>query len=109
MLQPDAQCMHTESTDFRSNGRATKRYGIAVRAPTGQIWMVLPENGERKSSPGAIDTRSAAPRSNSSMNRSPEIWSQNRVHRAHSTQRSRSRATSGERAMGFSYTRLAST
>jgi hypothetical protein len=64
--------------------------------------MVLPENGERKSSPGAIDTCSAAPRSNSSMNRSPEIWSQKRVHRAQSTHRSRSSATSGERLSGFS-------
>ena len=97
MLQPDAQCMHTVSTVFRSNGRATNRYGTAVNAPTGQIWIVLPENGDRKSSPGAMDTRSAAPRSNSSMNRSPEIWSQNRVHRAHSTHRSRSSATSGDR------------
>ena len=61
------------STDERSNGRATKRYGVAVSAPTGQIWTVFPLNGERKSSPGAIDTCSPAPRSNSSMKRSPEI------------------------------------
>ncbi len=33
------------STDERSNGRATKRYGVAVSAPTGQIWTVFPLNG----------------------------------------------------------------
>ena len=29
--------------DTRSNGRARNRYEVLVRAPTGQIWMVLPE------------------------------------------------------------------
>ena len=102
MLHPAEQWLHTLSAERRSNGRATNRYGTLVRAPTGQIWMVFPEKGDRKSSPGAIATCSAAPRSNSSMNRSPLIWSQNRVHRAHSTQRSRSSATSGDRYNGFS-------
>ncbi len=73
MLQPALQCGQTVSTDERSNGRATNRYGVAVSAPTGQIWIVFPLNGDRKSSPGAIPTCSAAPRSNSSMKRSPEI------------------------------------
>ena len=81
---------------------------MAVSAPTGQIWTVFPLNGERKSSPGAIPTCSAAPRSNSSMNRSPEIWSQNRVQRAHRTHRSRSNPTSGDSASGFGYVRFAS-
>jgi len=108
-LQPAEQCPHTVSALDRSNGRATNRYGVAVSAPTGQIWTVFPENGERKSSPAAMATCSPAPRANSSMNRSPEIWSQNRVHRAHSTHRSRSRPTSGESGMGFSKTRFGST
>ncbi len=107
-LQPALQWGHTVSTVERSNGRATNRYGVEVRAPTGQICTVLPLNGDRKSSPAAIETCSAAPRANSSMNRSPEIWSQKRVQRAHSTQRSRSRFTSGESGSGFGNTRLAS-
>ena len=101
-LHPALQCWHTESAVVRSNGRATKRYGSAVSAPTGQICTVLPENGDRKSSPAAIETRSPAPRANSSMNRSPLISSQNRVQRAHNTQRSRSSLTSGDSAIGFS-------
>ncbi len=80
-----------------------------MSAPTGQIWIVLPLNGERKSSPAAIETRSAALRWNSSMNRSPLIWSQKRVHRAQSTQRSRSRFTSGDSGIGLGKTRFAST
>ena len=108
MLQPALQWGHTVSTVVRSNGRAANRYGVDVSAPTGQICTVLPLNGEPKSSPGAIDTCSAAPRANSSMNRSPEIWSQKRVHRAHSTHRSRSRFTSGDSGRGFGKTRLAS-
>ena len=79
-----------------------------MSAPTGQICTVLPENGDRKSSPAAIETRSPAPRANSSMNRSPLISSQKRVQRAHRTQRSRSSLTSGESAIGFSYVRLGS-
>ena len=42
------------------------------------------------------------------MNRSPLISSQNRVHRAQSTHRSRSRFTSGERGIGFSKMRFGS-
>ena len=108
MLQPALQCGHTVSTLERSNGRATNRYGDAVSAPTGQICTVLPLNGDRKSSPAEIATRSPGPRSNSSMNRSPEISSQNRVHRAHNTQRSRSRFTRGDSGIGFGKVRLAS-
>ena len=68
-----------------------------------------PLNGGEKSSPAEIETCSPGPRSNSSMNRSPEISSQNRVHRAHNTHRSRSRLTNGESGMGLTKTRLAST
>jgi hypothetical protein len=109
MLQPHAQCGQMVSSNARSKGRAANRYGVEVSAPTGQICTVLPENGDAKSSPGAIETCSAAPRENSSMNRSPEISSQNRVHRVHSTHRSRSRLTSGERGIGFLNVRLGST
>ncbi len=93
---------------MRSNGRAAKRYGVDVSAPTGQIWTVFPLNGERKSSPAAIDTRSPAPRANSSRNRSPEISSQNLVQRAQRMQRSRSSPTSGDIGMGLGNTRFAS-
>src|SRR5215216_2703612 len=107
-LQPLEQCGQTVSTLRRSNGRATNRYGVDVSAPTGQICTVLPENGERKSSPAAIETRSPAPLAYSSMNRSPEISSQKRVHRVQSTQRSLSRFTSDESVIGFSYVRFGS-
>ena len=33
---------YVESTSTRSHGRALKRYGFAVSAPTGQIWTTLP-------------------------------------------------------------------
>ena len=108
-MQPALQWGHTLSAELRSNGRATNRYGVEVSAPTGQICTVLPLNGDRKSSPAAIATCSAAPRAYSSMKRSPLIWSQKRVHRAHRTHRSRSRFTSGDSGIGFAYTRLAST
>ncbi len=41
--QPDEQCSHTLGEDTRSNGRERNRYCALVSAPTGQIWMVLPE------------------------------------------------------------------
>ncbi|GAB3624622.1 hypothetical protein GCM10027418_27070 [Mariniluteicoccus endophyticus] len=41
--QPDAQPSHTDGVETRSNGRERKRYAADVSAPTGQIWMVLPE------------------------------------------------------------------
>src|SRR5688572_30069286 len=40
--QPTEHVVHVLSTWSRSHGRALKRYGVAVRAPTGQIWTVLP-------------------------------------------------------------------
>jgi hypothetical protein len=107
-LHPAEQCGQTESPWLRSNGRATNRYGVDVNAPTGQICTVFPLNGDRKSSPAAIETRSPAPRAYSSRNRSPEISSQNRVHRAQSTHRSRSKPTNGDSGIGFLNTRFAS-
>ena len=41
--QPEAQCSQTLGVDSRSNGRARNRYAALVSAPTGQIWIVLPE------------------------------------------------------------------
>ena len=41
--QPEAQCSQTDGVDTRSNGRLRKRYDAEVSAPTGQIWIVLPE------------------------------------------------------------------
>ena len=43
MAEPEASCSVTESVETRSMGRARKRYLALVRAPTGQIWMMLPE------------------------------------------------------------------
>src|ERR671917_1833120 len=54
-------------------------------------------------------TCSRAPRSNSSMNGSPATCWENRVHRAHSTQRSRSRSTSLLIGSGLGKVRLTST
>ena len=42
------------------------------------------------------------------MNGSPAIWLENRVQRAHSTQRSRSSSTSEDRLIGFGKVRLTS-
>src|SRR4051812_4874430 len=47
-----------------------------------------------------------APRSTSSMNGSPAIWAEKRVHLAHSTQRSRSRRTCAEMLIGLGKVRL---
>ena len=43
MSQPAAQCSHALGVDTRSNGRERNRYCAPVSAPTGQIWIVLPE------------------------------------------------------------------
>ena len=43
----------------------------------------------------------SAPRSTSAMNGSPAICSEKRVHRAHSTQRSRSSSTCEEMLIGL--------
>ena len=43
MRQPTEHVVQVLSTCSRSHGRALKRYGVAVSAPTGQICTVLPE------------------------------------------------------------------
>ena len=55
--------------------------------------MVFPEKYDSKSSPSPVPTCCSAPRSTRSMNGSPAICCENRVQRAHSTQRSRSSST----------------
>src|SRR5882757_1573896 len=49
-----------------------------------------------------------APRSSMSMNGSPAIWSENRVHRAHRMQRSRSSRTCEEMLIGLANVRFSS-
>ena len=44
--QPPAQWSQEVVVDFRSNGRAWKRYAAEVSAPTGQICTTLPEKYE---------------------------------------------------------------
>ena len=43
MAEPQASCSAIEGVETRSNGLERKRYAEEVSAPTGQIWMVLPE------------------------------------------------------------------
>ena len=70
---------------------------------------MLPQNGDAQVLPGrdrhALRRRRGR---TDSRNRSPLISSQNRVHRAHSTQRSRSSPISGDIGIGFGKVRLAS-
>ena len=56
MRQPTEQPVHVDSTSSRSHGRARNRYGLAVSAPTGQIWTVLPEKYELNGSSGNVFT-----------------------------------------------------
>ncbi len=42
-LQPTGQCVHKEADAFNSQGRAPKRKSTVVKAPTGQMSVVLPE------------------------------------------------------------------
>ena len=43
IAEPQASCSATDGVETRSNGRDRNRYAALVSAPTGQIWMVLPE------------------------------------------------------------------
>ncbi len=54
--QPTAHVVHVLSASSRSHGRALKRYGFAVSAPTGQICTVLPEKYELNGSSGNVIT-----------------------------------------------------
>ena len=46
MAEPHESCSATDGVETRSKGRARKRYCAEVSAPTGQIWMTLPEKFE---------------------------------------------------------------
>ncbi len=115
--QPAEQCSHTLGVETRSNGRARNRYCELVSAPTGQIWIVLPEKYELNGSssvgssglPRNTPICSLDERSIRSMNLSPAISSENRVQRWQSTQRSRSSSTWVEIASGFGNSRFCST
>ena len=98
-----------DSTWSRSHGRALKRYGSAVRAPTGQIWTVLPEKYDAKGWSGKVLTWVWLPRSRKWMSVSPATSLENRVQRSHRMQRSRSRLTRSLIGIGFSKWRFSST
>ncbi len=102
MRQPTAHPAQVDSTSSRSHGRARNRYGFAVSAPTGQIWTVLPEKYELNGSPGNVATSVLEPRSMKWISGSPATSSANRVQRSQRMQRSRSRYTVSEIAIGFS-------
>ena len=109
MRQPTAQAVHVVSTCSRSHGRDLKRYGAAVSAPTGQIWIVLPAKYDTNGSPGKMATSVRSPRSAKSMKGSPATSSAKRVQRAHWMQRSRSSSTRGPISMGLAQCRFSST
>ncbi len=136
IADPDESCSATDGVETRSNGRDRKRYAAPVSAPTGQICTVLPEkydaNGRPASSsrarptgrsPGASPAGGAksstasskrpiccaAPRFCRSMNASPAISWEKRVHRWHGSQRSRSSRIVVETAIGLGNVRFTST
>ena len=109
MRQPTAHVVHVDSTCSRSHGRARKRYGDAVSAPTGQIWTVLPLKYEVKGSSGKVSTCVSLPRSLNEMRGSPATSSAKRVQRAQRMHRSRSSATRSLIGIGFSKWRFSST
>src|ERR1700726_3789790 len=80
---PSAHVVHVDSTWSRSHGRALNRYGVAVRAPTGQICTVLPLKYEEKGSVGKVATSTCSPRPAKSIWASPATSEAKRVHRAH--------------------------
>ncbi len=80
-----------------------------MRAPTGQIWTVLPEKYEAKGSSGNVLTWVCAPRSMKWMRASPATSSAKRVQRSQRMQRSRSRSTRSEIGIGFSKWTFSST
>ena len=86
-----------------------KRYGVAVSAPTGQIWTVLPLKYDRKGSLGKMATSTSSPRPAKSICASPATSAAKRVQRAHWMQRSRSSSTRSLMAIGFSKWRFSST
>ena len=129
MAEPCESCSAMPGVETRSNGRDRNRYAALVRAPTGQICTVLPEKYDANGRPevssaaapsGASPTKPStevskvpicwlAPRFCRSMKTSPAISSENRVHRWHRMQRSRSSRIWVEIAIGLGNVRLTST
>src|SRR3546814_13982198 len=91
--QPTEHEVQVDSTWSRSQGRALNRQARDVRAPTGQIWTVLPEKYEAKGSSGNVLTWVWAARSMKWMRVSPATYSAKRVQRSPRMQRSRPRTT----------------
>src|SRR5258706_15680590 len=71
MRQPTEHVVQVLSVWVRSHGRALKRYGVAVRAPTGQIWTVLPEKYDANGSSGNVITCVSLPRCTKWISGSP--------------------------------------
>ena len=90
---PSAHSVHVDSTWSRSQGRAVKRYGVAVSAPTGQICTVLPLKYDVKGCSSNTLTSMASPRPMKSISASPAISAAKRTQRPHWMQRSRSKST----------------
>jgi hypothetical protein len=99
--QPTEQEVQVDSALARSHGRARKRKGSAVRAPTGQIWIVFPLKYDEKGSSGKVLTSVRLPRPMNEISGSPATSSAKRVQRSQRMHRSRSMRTSSLRAMGL--------
>ena len=98
-----------ESDSAKSQGRALKRYGEAVRAPTGQICTVLPLKYELNGASGKVLTWVVLPLSMKWMSGSPATSEAKRVQRSQRMQRSRSRCTCELMGMGLAKWRFGST
>ncbi len=108
-LQPAGQPPHTEGVFWMSHGRAVKRYGMLVSAPTGQMSMMLPVKRPSYWSPVKVAISEPAPRSSMISSLSSATSWLKRTQRQHEMHRSRSRAISDERLSGFGKCRLVST
>ena len=102
MRQPTEHVVQVLSTCSRSHGRALNRYGLAVRAPTGQICTVLPLKYDANGSSGNVMTWVSLPRLVKWISGSPATSLAKRVQRSQRMQRSRSRKTRSLIGIGFS-------
>ena len=107
--QPTPQCVQTLATRRLSQGRDTKRYVFAVRAPTGQIAIVLPMNFDCTGIVNGVLISLWNPRSNPFSASSPAMTSPNRTHRQHRMQRSRSSTSTRPSETGLAKSRFTST
>src|SRR3954464_8630319 len=99
--QPTAHDVQVDSTFSRSHGRALKRNGDAVSAPTGQICTVLPLKYDANGWSGKVLTSVWLPRCWKLMSGSPATSLANRVQRSHRMHRSRSSITRLLIGIGF--------